>query len=126
MANEFINVYMNNPTEGTKDGTLVSDGYFTAPIRLIMEKSNFEITKLAIRTEPGYETEGEVIIRAIDEKGKLSLNWEYNDSFTAEISTTEPIKDTNKIFYLRSSSYGLETGMDNSCYIEVFYKIKQV
>ena len=124
MVNQFINVYKNNPTEGAKDGTLVSsDATYTSPIKLILSKVDYQSIKLAIRTEQGYKTTGETTIKVVDMKNATTLSWENNMASTTEISTTEPITDTNKIFYLQTMSVGLETGMDTDIDLQVLYKI---
>lgn len=133
MANQFINVYMNNPTEGGKDGVLVStDGAFTSPIKIILSKSSSETIKLAIRTETGYKTKGETIIKVIDPKNENAsalytmLAWTENSFAYTEISTNDPITDTNKIFYLYSASRDLEEGKDTDITLQVSYKITAV
>ncbi|MBR0060758.1 MAG: hypothetical protein IJP68_04675 [Selenomonadaceae bacterium] len=128
MANQFINVYKNNPTEGAKDGTLVSSGgTFTSPISIILSKSTHALAssttiKLAIRTEAGYKTTGETIIKVADQKNKSLISWDTTFSET-EISTTASITDTNKIFYLYSHSRDLEEGRDTDISVQVLYKI---
>ena len=134
MANQHINVYKNNPTAGGKDGTLVSsDGSHTSPIRLMLAKLDSQSIKLAIRTEQGYKTTGETIIKIYDPKNKTHLSWDDTlDEYTEEISTTEPITDTNKIFYLLANSYGLPTGngegedtSDTYMSLQVLYKMME-
>lgn len=124
MANQFINVYKNEPTEGAKDGTLVSTGgAFTSPISIILSKSTSATIKLAIRTEQGYRTTGETKIKVVDPKNSTKLSWVDDTASTTEISTTEPITDTNKIFYLYSDSSDLEEGRDTDISLQVIYEI---
>lgn len=64
MANPYINVYMNNPTARSTDGTAVSTGDNTTPISFVLDASQNEskVQKCAIRTESGYITTGETTI----------------------------------------------------------------
>lgn len=108
MASECINVYMNNPTEGAKDGTCVSNGTFTSPIsfKFSSDRRDRQTIKLAIRTEPGFKTSGETIIKVSDSvAGRTFLSWKEDEGADEEISTTDEITDTNKIFYLTSSAH---------------------
>jgi len=137
MATECINVYMNNPTEGAKDGTCVSNGTFTAPIKLNFSGDHSGATrqkvKLAIRTEEGFKTVGETIIRANDAINprypRGFLSWTEEGEFRLEISTTDAITETNKIFYLLGTAHDgefEEAGLDKSLSLEVLYLIKKI
>lgn len=107
MASEYINVYMNNPTEGAKDGTPVStDGLFTAPIEFILNavKNKSQTVKLAIRTEDGYLTAGETkIYDENDTSDHLKLCWTEDGEFADTITTSAQISSTNKIFYAKAT-----------------------
>lgn len=99
---------MNNPTEGAKDGTCVSNGTFTSPIsfKFSSDRRDRQTIKLAIRTEPGFKTSGETIIKVSDSvAGRTFLSWKEDEGADEEISTTDEITDTNKIFYLTSSAH---------------------
>lgn len=144
MANECINVYMNNPTAGAKDGTCVSNGTFTSPIKFNFSADDSGVTqqtlKLAIRTETGFKTVGETIIKAHDLKENTHLAWTTDEVFTSEISTTDEITDTNKIFYIHNRAHTEveiidsehaekifeEPGQDRSVKLEVQYMIKKI
>ena len=135
---------MNNPTEGKKDGTCVSNGTFTSPIRFEFSGNHTGVTrqkkKLAIRTEEGYKTFGQTYIRINDANERSSLSWTEDGIFTPEISTNDEITDTNKIFYITSYAHGeveviggeiakpiFETaGRDTSVSLEVVYLIKKI
>lgn len=59
MANPYINLYMNNPTEGGTDGSMIStDGNYTSPLTVVLDAAQNETkkVKLAIRTEQGFQT----------------------------------------------------------------------
>lgn len=112
MANQYINVYKNNPTAGSKDGSIVStDGTYTSPISFVLDATQNEslTLKLGIRTETGYTTAGTTTIYdANDTNDRLKLSWTENDGFADSISTSDPITDTNKIFYARATSSDTE------------------
>lgn len=131
MANPYINIYKDNPTEGAKDGTPVStDGAYTAPITAFLNKDRMQsqIIKLAVRTEEGYRTLNDFHIGvygvAIDASTSslryfvpgyktltnngytlldenLLLSWTQNGEYKYFIATTESIGSTNKIFYAK-------------------------
>lgn len=112
MANPYINVYMNNPTEGATDGTAVStDGAFTAPISFALDASQDEeqIIPLAIRTERGYKTVGDVTISdQNDTNDRLKLCWTQDGTFADSISTANSISSVNTIFYAKATSASSE------------------
>ena len=107
MASEYINAYKGNPTEGEKDGTVIStDDTFTAPIEFILNavKNKSQAVKLAIRTEEGYVTTGATSIYVLnDTNDRLKLCWTENGTFTDTITTNEQIGTTNKIFYAKAT-----------------------
>ena len=108
MANPYINVYMNNPTEGATDGTAVStDGAFTAPISFALDASQNEeqIIPLAVRTESGYRTVGTVTIcDQNDTNDRLKLCWTADGSFADSITTANSIDSVNTLFYAKATS----------------------
>ena len=108
MASPYINVLMDNPTAGAKDGTYVStDGDFTAPIEFVLDaaKNEEKITRLAIRTEAGYKTTGTtIIIDKNDTNDRLKLSWTENGEYADSISTAEAITNANKLFYAKAKS----------------------
>lgn len=112
MANPYINVYMNNPTEGATDGTAVSTGDNTTPISFVLDASQNEskIQKCAIRTESGYITTGETTISDNnDTNDRLKLCWTEDGTFADSISTAEAIDSLNTIFYAKASSSSSES-----------------
>ncbi len=87
MANEYIHLYMNNPTAGAVDGTQVSEDHaFTAPLSAVLNATNSEskLIKVAIRCAEGYETVGNTVIskkyydgsQLLDEGGKIE-KWKF-------------------------------------------------
>ena len=107
MANAFLNAYMNNPTAGGTDGTLISqNGDMTSPLTVTLDASISEtkIVTLALRCESGYETSGNVTITDsgdTNDKWKLSLDGE---TWTDSITFTDTITTTNAIFYAKATS----------------------
>lgn len=112
MANPYINVYMNNPTEGATDGTAVSTGGdFTAPINFVLDAGQNEskTQKCAIRTESGYVTMGETTISDNnDTNDRLKLCWTEDGTFADSITTAQAIDSLNTIFYVKASSSSSE------------------
>ena len=78
---------------------------------------------MAIRTEDGYKTRGTTKIKAVDRKNEILLSWQDDGTGTAEISTSEVITTTNKIFYVIATSYSLTAGRDTSPVIQVDYNV---
>lgn len=112
MANPFINVYKNNPTEGATDGTAVStNGDNTSPIEFTLDAAQNEsaVVKLAIRTESGYITSGTTAITdQNDTNDRLKLCWTADGSFADTITTNNSISSVNTIFYAQASSSSSE------------------
>ena len=124
MANEYINVYKNNPTEGGTDGTAVStDGAFTAPLTFTLDASQGEsqTLKCALRTEAGYITTGTTTISdQNDTNDRLKLCWTADGTFSDSISTAEAISSVNTIFYAKASSSSIASPqMDRSANFKV-------
>ena len=109
-ANDYINIYTNNPTAGATDGTAVSqNGDFTAPITFTLDASENEskTVKLAIRTETGYTATDVTIEDQNDTNDRLKLCLTENGTFTDSISIGS-VNTTNTIFYARASSADTE------------------
>lgn len=65
MAN-YYHLYVNNPTVGQTDGTIVSEnGLMTSPISVTLDatKNEKKVIKCAIRCEEGYESTGTITIK---------------------------------------------------------------
>lgn len=131
MANAYINLYMNNPTAGATDGTAIStDGTYTSPLTVSLDASQNEskTVKLAIRTESGYTTTGDTVIRDnsdVNDRWKLCLT--ENGTFTDSITISNAITNANTIFYAKASSADTETPTtDRSVSLKVTAKISAV
>lgn len=112
MANAYINVYKNNPTEGATDGTAVStNGDNTSPIEFTLDAEANETgtLKLAVRTESGYATTGTTTITDLnDTNDRLKLCWTEGGSFADTITTNDAISSVNTIFYAQATSVSTE------------------
>ena len=112
MANAFINLYMNNPTEGGTDGTAIStDGTYTSPLTVSLDAAINEskTVKLAVRTETGYTTTGST---TISDNGDTNDRWKLclteNGTFTDSITISNAITNVNTVFYAKASSANTE------------------
>lgn len=108
MANSYINIYKNNPTENGTDGTaLSSDGAYTSPLSVELNASQSEtkVVKLAIRAEDGFKTTSDTII---SDSGDTNDRWKFslteNGNFEDSITISDKITNKNKIFYAKASS----------------------
>lgn len=109
-ANDYINLYTNNPTAGATDGTAVSTGgTFLAPISFTLDASENEsqTVKLGVRTEQGYIASGVSIADQNDTNDRLKLCLTANGTFTDSISIGS-VSAVNTIFYARASSADTE------------------
>ena len=124
MANAYINIYKNNPTEGATDGTCVSTGgTYTDPISVSLNATNNESKKikLAIRTESGYTTSGNTVISdSSDTNDRWKLSLTENGTYADSITISSAITNQNVIFYAQASSADTETpATDRSVSLQV-------
>ena len=113
MTNNYINLYMNNPTAGGTDGTAIStDGAYTSPLTVSLDASINEskTVKLAVRTESGYTTSGNT---TISDSGDTNDRWKLclteNGTYTDSITISSLITNANVVFYAQASSASTET-----------------
>ena len=113
MSNPYINVYMNNPTEGGTDGTAIStDGAQTSPLTMTLDASVNETktAKLALRCEAGYTTTGNTTITDYnDTNDRWKFGFSTSGTFSDTIIFTSAIGTANTIFYAQASSSSLES-----------------
>ena len=79
---ELLHIYMNNPTEGGKDGTEVSSGTELAPISVLLDagKGEEKAVKCAVRCESGFHIDGVLTIKFVGDhadKWKIALDNRY-------------------------------------------------
>ena len=108
MANQYIGLYMNNPTAGGTDGTAVSlDGSATAPLSVMLDAAANEAKtiKCALRCGDGYKTSGDTMISF---EGESAAKWSAGDTEDGAFSATHAISDavgtTNRAFYVKAVS----------------------
>lgn len=112
MASEYINIYMNNPTVGETDGTVVStDGTQLNPLTVTLDATQNESKKikLAVRTESGYAaTDGATISDYNDTNDRWKFSLTENGTYSDTIIIASSISSVNTIFYGQATSSSLE------------------
>ena len=112
---ELLHIYMNNPTEGSKDGTEVSSGTELAPISVLLDagKSEQKAVKCAVRCENGFHIDGALTVKFV---GDHADKWKVasNNGYTAEtalesaewkdVISLQNVRDTNTVFWVKALS----------------------
>ena len=112
---ELLHIYMNNPTEGSKDGTEVSSGTELAPISVLLDagKGEQKSVKCAVRCESGFHIDGDLTIKFVGDhadKWKVAMDHNYT---TDTVLTAADWKDeialsgvgtVNVIFWVKAAS----------------------
>ena len=112
---ELLHIYMNNPTEGAKDGTEVSSGTELAPISVLLDagKSEQKAVKCAVRCESGFHIDGTLTVKFVGDhadKWKVAMDHNYT---TDTVLTAADWKDeialsgvgtVNVIFWVKAMS----------------------
>ena len=111
-----IHLFMNNPTEGAKDGTQISAGDETLPLTFTLNSTIAEsdAKKCAVRCDTGFSVSGGATVYA---EGTTSDTWtfatdnNYSSASDAIIfATWQPqivlndVADTNVIFWAKATS----------------------
>lgn len=131
VANPYINFYIGNPTEGRDDGTLMSlgdDG--SNPLSITVNASNGErvVTKVAIRCESGFQTDGDTVIWIRGTNyDKWSLSLTEDGTYGSTLRITDIIQSGNYIFYLAGvATQGELPDIDLTSYLVAQTNIKQI
>ena len=112
---ELLHIYMNNPTEGGKDGTEVSSGTQLAPISVLLDagKGEQKGVKCAVRCESGFHIDGTLTVKFVGDhadKWKVAMDHNYT---TDTVLTVADWKDeialsgvgtVNVIFWVKAMS----------------------
>ena len=112
---ELLHIYMNNPTEGSKDGTEVSSGTELSPISVLLDagKGEQKAVKCAVRCENGFHIDGALTVKFVGDhadKWKVAMDHNYT---TDTVLTAADWKDeialsgvgtVNVIFWVKATS----------------------
>lgn len=116
MANPYINIYNNNPTQWGTDGTAVTtDGSYGNAIRVNLDaaQSESKIVKLAVRTVTGFSADNVYITSEttgdVPQKWSFGLDPDDPTSFGTDLLLADAVDDSNYIFYAKATSSSSET-----------------
>lgn len=133
-----IHVYTGDPTKGLTDGTLVSQGDFSAPIvGASLNIGTSEIgapIKCAVRCEPNMITQGPVQLMFVGPNADKWAFGEDEDGVPGTWSTwggsatfANAITDVNSIFWVRARAMADEVPMkDDTTYLSLVADVYSV
>ena len=123
-------IYINNPTAGAKDGTKISSGTGTQPLKATLDSSQSEtvVLKCAVRCDDGYKIESDTTISFIGDSSNKWAVAEDDDYENATIAaqmcdwqseiTLESVTSVNKTFWVKVTSSGENPSNDTSVTIQ--------
>ena len=129
--NPFINLYMDDPTDGRNDGTLVSlDDDTSSPIQATVNASKEEVKKqkLALRCETGYSTNADTTIWFKGANAdKWSVSMTENGTYSSTLIISDAIVDKNVTFWIAGHGVNGELpDVDLTTKIKVSTNIKKI
>lgn len=109
-------IYINNPTANGQDGTKISSGDGTQPLKATLDSTQSEtaVIKCAIRCDSGYKIENDATIYFVGDTADKWQVAEDNNYSNATIAaqmcdwqseiTLESVTSVNKVFWVKAYS----------------------
>ena len=130
-----LRLVTDNPTNGGKDGKVITLPTSTIPINAIVNtgEANHTLVKVALRCNDGYMTTGQWEVSFI---GTTASAWSVADgalypnaelaetaTYTSSLTLNTIISDTNHVLWLKASTNGEEANtVDTSVSLRLWYR----